>query len=364
MNRLRWVDTGRGVAIILVAVFHSTNWLLAVGFDLDAAVRVNLVLSSVRMPLFFAISGLFAAKWLDGQWRPLLRQKVILFLWVYAIWEIIGAAITYYGNGLNGDRGSIPAVIRHLMLSPVVPRFELWFIWALAIFFVAAKLSRRVDPRLQLGIAGIISLIALSGWDAPNVGWGGSLKYYAFFLAGIYLREQIFAFARIRRPVLMAGVIVAWAASSSVLVIFDLQVVPGLYFLNCVLGLLAGVCLGRALSGVSLIPYLGSRTLPIYLAHTPIIVSIALLLSVVDAVDSVSSPWIYGLAPVLAVMAIGLSMLLNRLAVSHGLSWLYEPPTLVVKMLGLAGPRRAAGARARRSGDPSSMSDSAPGKTG
>ena len=332
MRRLAWVDAARGVAICLVALFHVTNWLMTAGFHIDVWVDINVVLSSIRMPVFFAIAGMFALKWLDGDWSSLLRAKVLLFVWGYLVWEVIGSVAGYAGMGLNGDRTSLLRVMRDLALSPLVPRFELWFIWALAIFFVVAKTMRRVDPKVQLAIAGVVSVVALSGWDAPNVGWGGALKYYFFFLAGLYLKDWIMAFSRMRSRTLLTGIVVTWAAYGTLLVVLDLQAVPGLYFVNCVLGLLAGICIGRALSGLFFLGHLGSRTLPIYLGHTPIIVTCVLVFSTTGLIPSVPTAVAVTLPAILTPVAIALAYLLYR-AVDPWAPWLYEPPPALIGLI-------------------------------
>lgn len=333
MKRLAWVDTARGVAIILVALLHATKWLQAGGLDVDGWLDVNVVLSSIRMPVFFAIAGLFAMKWLQGDWASLLREKVLLFVWVYLVWEVVGSLVGYAGMGLNGDRTSVLRVVRDMVLSPILPRFELWFIWALAVFFVLAKLTKKIDSRIQLAVAGTMSFIALSGWAFSNVGWGGVLRYYFFFLMGLYLRDAILAFGRVRSRSLQSGVVLTWAAVGTAMVAFDMQDFPGVYFVNCVLGLLAGVCLGRALARITVLAYLGSRTLPIYLGHTPLIITTVIVLSETGAISASSRPIERVLPTILPPLAIGAALLVHQIAVRAGLGWLYEPPRRLVRAL-------------------------------
>src|SRR3954454_25108252 len=95
--RVTWVDTGRGIAITLVALFHATNWLLGAGAHVQGWSQANLVMSSLRMPLFFTLAGLFAGKWVRGAWGPLWRVKVRLYLWVFLLWGAIGSLTFYIG---------------------------------------------------------------------------------------------------------------------------------------------------------------------------------------------------------------------------------------------------------------------------
>lgn len=323
--RIAWADTGRGIAIVLVVLYHSAQWLKSADFDVDQWLAINDVLSSLRMPLFFALSGLFAGKWLTAGWRSLWQSKIQLYLWVFLLWEIIGSASLQLGLVMQDKCCGVKDTVVGVLLSPVLPRFELWFIWALAIFFVVAKATRRVDYRIQLVITAVISAFALSGWDELNVGWSGMAKYYFFFLVGIYLRDWVIRLGATGGPVFIAASIAAWFFLSLGMALLDLKGIPGLYFLNCVAGLVGGVALSRTLSFVEGLGALGRKTLPVYLAHTSFILVIALVLwlPIPHALVSVLAPI---LPPVVAALAIYLCLVLYRIASRGRLRYLYDVP--------------------------------------
>lgn len=95
--RLRWPDAARGLAILLVVVLHATRALGdldlsgAWGTVLAGWDRVNAALGAMRMPLFFAVAGLFAREWVRGPWRALLASKVALFVWLLLLWPFVRA---------------------------------------------------------------------------------------------------------------------------------------------------------------------------------------------------------------------------------------------------------------------------------
>lgn len=64
-NRIRWIDTARGIAILLVVLGHC------IGNSTDP---VNKVILSFHMPLFFFISGL-CAKYENGRFMGYLKKK-------------------------------------------------------------------------------------------------------------------------------------------------------------------------------------------------------------------------------------------------------------------------------------------------
>ena len=322
-GRIEWIDAGRGIAIAMVACFHAANWLSTAGAGVEGWIQGNLVVSSLRMPLFFTLSGLFAAKWVNGSWPALVHTKVRLYSWVFLLWGLVGTVIFVLGVRMKGQ-GSFEESAESYLLSPVVPRLELWFIWALALFFVAAKLTVRVWPALQLGLAAVASAIALSGWETASVGWSGAVKYYVFFLIGLHLRALVLRIGSTGRQGLLVGALALWATVSFLLWRFDLRDVLGVYFLNCLLGVVAGIAAARLLSRFAFLRSIGSQTLPIYLAHTPIIVltAIALHLSGVlghRAVDLLAPP-------ALVAVAIAVALRLRDQAVRHGAGFLYDPP--------------------------------------
>lgn len=322
--RLDWVDTGRGIAILLVALFHATNWLAAAGADVAGWAQFNLVVSSLRMPLFFALSGLFAAKWLRVGWGRLWQGKIRLFAWVFVVWSIIGACAFTLGTRVMLGQGSlVEGTIVPILTVAFRPRLELWFIWALALFFCLAKLTSRVDLRLQLGIAGVASALAFGAWVTSSPGWNGSVRYYFFFLAGLYGRELVLRLGATSNRVGLAAGVVAWLVVSLALWHWQLREVPGLYFVNCLLGIVAGIALSRAVSW-ALLRRIGTQTLPIYLAHTPVIMAVCMVVHV-TGLDAVTPVMVVAPA-LLTAFAVATALWLNRVLPRHRLGWLYEPP--------------------------------------
>jgi uncharacterized membrane protein YcfT len=280
------------------------------------------------MPLFFVLSGLFAPKWLLKPWRELWTVKLRLYLWVFLLWEMIGSLVFLLGQTMKGEGFGLRDALLGLVVSPVMPRFELWFIWALSIFFIVAKLTRRADPRLQLVIAGSVALVALSGLETANVGWSGSLKYYFFFLAGIYLRGWIIRIGSVDNRMLIAAAIVLWAGVTATVALFGLRDVFGLYFLNCLVGVIGGIAFSRTLRRARWFGMIGRITLPIYLAHTPLVILISFVLSL-----SFFFPAASAIAPILplilALTAVLLSLSLHWFAARSALRYAYEPPPFV-----------------------------------
>jgi uncharacterized membrane protein YcfT len=332
-TRLGWVDVGRGLAISLVVFFHARNWLAATGIDLSFWEDFNTILSSLRMPMFFALSGLFAGKWLLASWGSLIRTKVVLFAWVLVVWSAIGICVQLTGLYVAGEPVSLTTAAKDLLFTLVSPLYELWFVWALALFFVLVKLTQKIPVWLQLAVAGIISAVALTLWLNTTTGLTGSAKFYFFFLCGLYLRQGILMFSA-SAAWLRALTIVVWFAVSLTLFLLDLRGVPVAYFVNCVLGVVAGVALSTFLIRVSLLQHLGRQTLPIYLAHTPIVILVSIAIMLAPPLLVVAEFLGPLLLPVVAALAIAAALGLHRLCAPTPFRYLYEAPPAAVRVFG------------------------------
>jgi uncharacterized membrane protein YcfT len=206
--RVAWVDAAKGLCILLVVLMHAT---LGVEKATGTATALNGFIDwakPFRMPDFFLISGLFLAARIDRPWRSYLDSKVLYFAYFYVLWLTIQFA-TKAPAMIAADGADATAVA--YLTGLVQPWGTLWFIYMLAVFFVAAKLLDGLPKGLVWGAAATLYLIA------PHT---GSLLIdefaarFVFFYTGYWAAPAIFAFAAgiaTRPALLIAGVLAAWA---------------------------------------------------------------------------------------------------------------------------------------------------------
>lgn len=319
--RVAWVDAARGTAIALVVLHHASLRSAAAG-SAEWWVDLTTMLQTVRMPLFFTIAGLLAARWVSGRtpWGQLLRGKVLLFVWVYLVWLAVRYA---WFLVMPGGRAMTP--YDELVVRLWLPAGG-WFVMALAVMFVLARLTTRL-PRLPvLVVAATASIVFLA--DVVRLGnlmWDGVGAYLFFFLAGTALRHHVFAVAeRVTRAGALL-VVAGWATAYLGCAAAGVTETPGVGFALRVAGVAAGVSVGLLLQHRAAVRALGRSTLPIYLTHQLLVVTAVAWLA--STWGMAEHPLLHVAAPVLlTIVVLPLSHGLGRAAPRVGLGWLFDLP--------------------------------------
>ncbi|MBB3957157.1 acyltransferase family protein [Novosphingobium sediminicola] len=162
--RLDWIDVAKGACIGLVVLGHSVEWYMR---HLTGGAPIYLAtftqwLHPLRMPLFFAVSGLLAAgkikQPIGNLWSKTAGLYILYLLWtaLYCVKLIMPSA-----------RGPFPYPdLDQLILALVLPVY-LWYIWALPVFYLIAWGLERL-----LGARSIYALVpmALLSVAAPAIG--------------------------------------------------------------------------------------------------------------------------------------------------------------------------------------------------
>jgi uncharacterized membrane protein YcfT len=326
-GRLAWVDLVKGVAICLVVLHHATQELEQVAAVPSVLLRLDEQLASFRMPLFFLASGLFAARTLTSAWDVVWRRRVLFFAWVYVLWSVVQhVAVRALPSATPGDD---PTRLLDLLVGLVHPSTVLWFLYALAVFSIVVRAAHRVPPGLHLLLAAVVAVL-VGGRVIPveDYAWRSMGAYYVFFVAGVQHRALVDRFAaRTTWPrALAAAALYAACAYAVGELVPDKP--PGVRLALSAAALVAGASLAVVMAPTrpgALLAWLGQRTLPVYVAHFPVVVALVAPL-VVTGHRPGAAPAV-GLLALVVVVAVAVPLLLQRAAVRAGAGWLYRPPT-------------------------------------
>ncbi|AVT31711.1 pyridoxal-5'-phosphate-dependent protein subunit beta [Plantactinospora sp. BC1] len=276
--RQRWADVAKGACIALVVLWHvivkhylRIEWHLGVPLP-GVWGTLGEQLLPLRMPLFFTISGLFAANAVDRPWRRVGRSRIARFLYLYAGWLLIHTLLLAAAPDFPTDRaGSVTGLLAQLTVSPS----NLWYLYALALYFAVAKLARRVPVPVLLAAAAGLSAASTAGLLATAGNRGGVYQNLVFFLGGLHLRPYLsrwVATATRRRLLLTAA---GYLAALAGMAWTGAQGWPGVWLLVSVaavaFGLTAAARLARWRRLGDPLAALGRRTLPVYVLHLPLL---------------------------------------------------------------------------------------------
>ncbi|WP_347756305.1 acyltransferase family protein [Agrococcus sp. ProA11] len=328
MARHAWPDVARGITVLLVVAMHIL-FLHSMPLLPDTlAVRGHLPLTSamthLRMPLFFLVSGYLSAAMVQRSWRAGFSGRIAPRYYLYVVWLTITAlALRTFAVIDQAPFDTSDYVISQLL----EPRGTLWYIWALALFFLVVRATRAI-PAWMLAIpAAILFIVGQIAFDQP---WRDISAGFLPFLLGARLPKEIRALTdrvplRIGVPVLGAGIALALIDSSlrwplPVGLAVAAVAVPG------VLMVLPHIAQWRILRPIR---HVGRNTLAIFAIH-PLLIVLAnriardqpMLMEVIGAQPVLALLWPLALLVGIVLVALALQRLLRAIGLRH----LFEMP--------------------------------------
>ncbi|WP_158254115.1 acyltransferase family protein [Cryobacterium sp. Y50] len=266
--REAWIDVAKGIAITLVVLYHSVMYLDRVGLAGTMA-PLNPLLDTFRLPLFFFMSGILAAKAIRLPYWQLFRQRMSLLLYLYTAWVAVQTLFLLALPPIGPD-GPV-ARWSDLVTLFIRPNINLWFIYALPIFLTVAWLTRRWHPLIAVSVTGALAVLFGAQILHTATPWDKMGRYLVFFLAAIWLGPRVRHLIPRVRWWHMAGLCGVYAGVVLIMVKLSLTKVPFVLLAVSVLAVLVGISAAVVLSRAPVFDFmrvLGSRTLPIYLVHT------------------------------------------------------------------------------------------------
>jgi len=326
--RIAWVDAAKGLSILLVVFLHAQGFSRAHGLHLEVYSSFNNLLLPIRMPLFFTISGIFAAGAVKKRWSELLKSKVALYYYVFVAWSILRWCYFafVFENPIYVTEGSA----EELLTLWFMPTSGLWFLWVLAIYFPLTKLLGYCSRPVVILALIATSLMILSDPDVVPFWVLQSLSLYAlFFVGGAWYGRRAIDWL-IRHPALaLAGAGAVYVVAGATVQLFEntpagsVLVPPGRLILSIAgVPLMCAAILFACRVGpfCRVMSYLGRNTLPIYVAHQMILVAITAAVAAAAPLPLVNV-WTVPFATALAVIA---SLGLARILGTFGDRWLYS----------------------------------------
>jgi fucose 4-O-acetylase-like acetyltransferase len=323
-GRLPYLDIAKGISILLVVLGHSRVF--------HGPTQANLVLGTIRMPLFFFVAGLFFKhrKTLFSLAREKgdsLLKPFFVTLGVLGIFRVLEGTITagsYYGMLAYGNGRTIEWV----------PMWFLPHLWAVFVFSWILLRTTKLDQRsaavrgIVLGGLLTIGFLTIQSFTQLQVEAFGKVHQLPglpftsdvllltsfFFLLGFLLRERVMAMAfRARWFWLALAVFVGLHLAFDDSIDFntrrydDLAVSTLAAFCGIYLVLSMSLLLARSPSIGRLVAYIGSMSLFVLIFHYTLQINVHRLLDAWVGDRAVPN------AAIAFVVAVGASLLIGTL---------------------------------------------------
>jgi uncharacterized membrane protein YcfT len=330
--RIDWLDIAKGISIFFEVINHTLLYLDLHHLAPDLYSRISDIMTPIRMPLFFTVSGFLATSATQKPWREFLYRKVRLLLYLFAVWSTIRWLYFRYiqVNGLLPTEGND---LYQLVEMWWAPSTGIWFIWALAIYMVATKAVSSLSHAAVIGVAAIISLLTFGNHLPVDLFTHRNLlQYFVFFLFGCWYGKAV-VHKITARPVMTA--VVGFLAFSVLYVLrWRLQAIDkGAWAMASSIAGLAWLCgtamlMSRIQRVRQAFSYFGQNTLPVYVTHVMIVSALAAMISLAIGPSPAAG---YLAVPFVCIIAVGLSLAIKAAADRGGAGFLYAPPTRKVQ---------------------------------
>jgi fucose 4-O-acetylase-like acetyltransferase len=181
-SRIDWIDTAKGLGIILVVVGHVMRGLTA-AHVMDSSFAVKFTdawIYSFHMPFFFFLSGLFlfhsATK---SSLREFISEKTRMIAYPYVVWSIVTVLL----KAVLGPIPNTPRDLSDLLLIPYSPIEQFWFLYVLFIVVVlfGTIFAFGLKPWFTLALASAIYLTVFPeslSWNVLHM-----VRVYAIYVA-------------------------------------------------------------------------------------------------------------------------------------------------------------------------------------
>lgn len=184
-SRLAWVDSARGIGIVLVVLGHVERGLAHGQFETwDWLGTLDRWIYAFHMPLFFALSGLFASGARRGHWGQFVGGRARRIMYPYFVWATLQTGLQV----LMSSRTNSETTLGDLLSIPLVPPMQFWFLYALFIVSILHALILSLSK--SHWVVCVVSLLLYLLQDYSPMAWEPlqaglhHLPYFSFAAAG------------------------------------------------------------------------------------------------------------------------------------------------------------------------------------
>lgn len=265
-GRILWLDTARGIGILLVVFGHVLHGLIlggiATGPGWDAAF---VTLYTFHMPLFMVLAGtnIPATYGQAPEAGVFLRRKLVAIGYPYVLWSLVQGVSLILLSAHTNHRVTWGRLLQ-IGWNPIA---QFWFLYALLLYAVVIGIAG-TRRGVLIGLAA--AAILLEPLATRGGGIGLTLHHAPFFIAGIIGSRAILA----RDAPPSARAVLGWSALFLVgRALIPQQMPYGYLSLAAYPCALAGIWLvlamARALRGQAAqwLAMLGRASMPIYVLH-------------------------------------------------------------------------------------------------
>lgn len=203
MPRDKSIDICRGLAIIFVVIGHVGSSYYNSGLLLDAIAfrTIHNIVYSFHMPLFFIISGYLSNLNKIGKTRWQIAQKCLISYGIpYLIFSIIKWGLKYLSGSLVNNKVGFS----ELLMIPISPLNELWFLYALLFInliqiyvdIIVKNVKERKAIVLCMSLIIGIVIAYIKNKISIDLGILDTFRYYYWFLLGKYYIKTAFNFIK------------------------------------------------------------------------------------------------------------------------------------------------------------------------
>jgi threonine dehydratase len=340
--RHEWVDVTKGLCILLVVLYHVVDKQYLQSFDLPGLARagwtaVIMGLVPLRMPVFFLVSGFLASKSLHRPWDSALGPRVLSPYYLYVVWLAIHLLWFLFAPDIADEHHQVNS-LGEVLLNLVIGLTSLWYLYALAAYFVIAKLALRARWA-TVAIFALVNIVVEAHWLPIGGQFAALLQNVVFFLVAIYAPEWV---ARLAHPHLRKTRAIAGVVGLALLLVIKRQLglddAPGMLLALSCLSCLGAVsttawACSRSLSGTRVLGILGRATLPIYVLHILVVSAIQFAIPMGGDISLPGGAEVAFVYPVvITAVVVGISLAIRWLLLRVGLRALFTAPSWVVRI--------------------------------